>query len=160
MAETGWDIWALPLGGDKKPFPIVTTNFDELWATFSPDGRYVAYQSNESGRSEIAVQEFPEARNKWQVSTDGGGQSFWRGDGRELFYRSGSRLMSVPVEAGETFTAGTPAPLFQARFAAVTIRGHYRPTPDGQRFLVLSPLGRDALQPASVVLNWTAALKN
>jgi eukaryotic-like serine/threonine-protein kinase len=158
--EYGWDIFALPMEGDRKPVPLVKTKFNELFATFSPDGKYIAYHSNESGRPEIYVQEFPEARNKWQVSTEGGVQAFWRADGRELFYRNAARLMAVPVEAGATFTAGTPVELFQTRFAAVTTRGLYRPVPDGQRFLVLAPLAREAEQPASVVLNWTAALKN
>ena len=105
------------------------------------------------------MHEFPEARNKWQISTQGGVEPHWRGDGRELFYRLGSRLMAVPVEIGSTFTAGAPAPLFEAQFATVTVRGRYRPTPDGQRFLVLSPLAREADQPASVVLYWTSALQ-
>ena len=157
-AASGWDIHGMQVDGDKKPFPIVKTQFAELWATFSPDGKYIAYQSNESGRQEVYVHEFPEARNKWQVSTEGGLEPYWRGDGRELFYRSGSRLMSVPIQTGATFTAGTPVPLFQTRFATVTARGRYRPTPDGQRFLVLAALSREAEQPAAVVLNWTSAL--
>ena len=157
--DTGWDIWALPLTGDRKPFPVVKTKFDELFATFSPDGHYVAYQSVESGRNEIYVQEFPEPRNKWQISTQGGTQVFWRADGRELFYRAASRLMAVPIEAGPAFTAGAPQELFQAPFADPVMRGHYRPAPDGQRFLVVASLGRDAVQPAAVVLNWTAALR-
>ena len=70
--EYGWDIFALPMEGDRKPIPLVKTKFNELFATFSPDGKYIAYHSNESGRPEIYVQEFPEARNKWQVSTEGG----------------------------------------------------------------------------------------
>jgi Tol biopolymer transport system component len=156
---TGWNIWGLPLDGDRKPFPIVKTQFGELWATFSPDGKYIAYQSNESGRPEIYVHEFPEARNKWQVSTDGGTEPYWRRDGRELFYRAGSRLMAVPVSTSATFTAGTPVRLFEARFASVVARGRYRPTPDGQRFLVLAALARDVEQPAAVVLNWTSGLK-
>ena len=146
--------------GDRKPIPVVKTKFNELFATFSPDGKYIAYHSNESGRPEIYVQEFPEARNKWQVSTEGGTQAFWRADGRELFYRNAGQLMAVPVDAGSTFNVGTPQALFETRFAAITVRGLYRPTADGQRFLVLAPLARDAEQPASVVLNWTAALKN
>jgi Tol biopolymer transport system component len=158
--ENGFDIFALPLGGDKKPLPLVTTKFDTLFATFSPDGRFIAYQSNESGRAEIYVQEFPEARNKWQVSTDGGTQAFWRADGKELYYRSRGRVMAVPVQAGETFTVGTPQELFQATFANVIQRAHYRPTADGQRFLVLAPLAGEAIKPASVVLNWQAALRN
>jgi hypothetical protein len=154
----GWGISALPLDGEKKPIPIVKTQFDELWATFSPDGKYIAYQSNESGRNEIYVQEFPEARNKWQVSTGGGVEAYWRGDGRELFYRSGSSVMSVSMQIGATLTVGTPAPLLRTQFATTVSRGRYRPTPDGQRFLILMPLAREAEQPAAIVLNWTAAL--
>jgi Tol biopolymer transport system component len=157
-AETGWDIWAVAAEGEAKPIPIVQTTFAEMWATFSPDGKYIAYQSNESGRAEIYVHEFPEARNKWQVSTEGGLEPYWRQDSRELFYRSGSRVMAVPVETGATFIAGAPAPLFQTRFSPATVRGRYRPTPDGQRFLVLAQLAREAEQPAAVVLNWTSAL--
>jgi Tol biopolymer transport system component len=154
----GWDISALPLDGLRKPLPIVKTQFNEMWATFSPDGKYIAYQSNESGRNEIYVHEFPEARHKFQVSTEGGVEPYWRGDGRELFYRSGSRVMAVPIQIAPTFTAGTPAALFQTRFATSIVRGRYRPVPDGQRFLVLGPLAREAEQPAAVVLNWTSAL--
>jgi Tol biopolymer transport system component len=159
-AEGGasFDILAMPLDGDRTPFPVVNTAFGELWATFSPDGKYIAYQSNESGRTEIYVHEFPEPQHKWQVSTDGGVEPFWRADGRELFYRTGSRVMAVPVQAGAAFSAGKPAELFETRFATATVRARYRPTPDGQRFLVLGPLARDAEQPASVVLNWTSTL--
>jgi Tol biopolymer transport system component len=153
-----WDIFALPMSGQATPMPIVKTQFAEMWATFSPDVKYIAYQSNESGRAEIYVQEFPEARNKWQVSTAGGTEPYWRGDGREIFYRSGTRLMSVPVQTGATFTAGTPAPLFETRFATATARGRYRPSADGQRFLVLVPPAREREQPAVVVLNWPSSL--
>src|SRR6185295_7283675 len=148
--DTAFDIWALPMTGDRKPFPLRKTKFGESNATVSPDGHFLAFQSNESGRVEIYVQEFPEAKSKWQVSPDGGREPFWRADGRELFYRApNAKIMAVPVEKGPSFTAGTPQALFQARFAAITARGLYRPTPDGQRFLILSPLGRDAMQPAT-----------
>ena len=134
------------------------TSFQEIWATFSPDGKYMAYQSNESGRMEIYVHEFPEARTKWQVSTGGGTQPHWRADGKELFYRDGRSLMAVPVATDSTFTIGSPVRLFETRFAAVTVRGHYRAWPDGQRFLVLAPLARDLERPAAVVLNWLSTL--
>jgi hypothetical protein len=135
------------------------SRFAELNGTLSPDGRFLAYQSNESGRVEVYVQEFPEARSKWQVSTDGGREPFWRADGRELYYRAPSAaIMAVPIEKSEVFTAGTPAPLFRGRFAFVNARALYRPSADGQRFLILSPLGRDAIQPATVVMNWRSAL--
>jgi Tol biopolymer transport system component len=154
-----WDIWAMPLGDDKKAFPVVKTSFVEMWATLSPDGKYIAYQSNQSGQNEIYVQEFPEAQNRVQISTGTGAEPYWRADGRELFYRSGTRMMSVDVQAGPTFTAGNPKPLFQTRFATITSRGRYRPAPDGQRFLIVGPLARETEQPASVLLNWTGALK-
>jgi Tol biopolymer transport system component len=158
--ETGFDLWALPMAGERKPVPLRKTKFGELNASVSPDGRFLAYQSNESGRVEIYVQEFPEARSKWQVSPNGGRDPFWSADGRELFYRApDARVMTVPIEKDAAFTAGTPRPLFQARFASVTARGLYRPTADGQRFLVLTPLGGEALQPATVVLNWTSAIQ-
>ncbi len=156
--ETGFDIYAIPLKGERKPFPVIKTKFNELFATFSPDGKYIAYQSNESGRSEIYVVDFPEARTKVQVSTSGGAEVYWRRDGKELFYRSGSRVMAVPVQLTPTLSAGDPVALFQTPFAVLVARSHYRPAADGQRFLVLAPLGTDVNKPASVVLNWTAAL--
>jgi serine/threonine protein kinase/Tol biopolymer transport system component len=157
---SGFDTFALPTTGDKKPIPVAQTKFDELFARFSPDGRYVAYFSNESGRAEVYVQEFPEPKNKVQVSTSGGTDVYWRRDGKELFYRNGPRLMAVPIQTSPTFTVGTPTELFQAPFATgVTVRSRYIPAKDGQRFLVLASPNREVSQPASVVLNWTEALK-
>lgn len=156
--NSGWNISAMLVDGERKPFTVVGTSFAEMWATFSPDGKYIAYQSNESGRPEIYVQEFPEALNKWQVSTEGGVEAFWRRDGRELYYRAGTRIVAVPVQTSGTFVVGTPAPLFETRFANTTVRARYRAAPDGQRFLVLAGLSRVAEQPAAVVLNWTSAL--
>jgi Tol biopolymer transport system component len=160
-ADTGWDVWALPMTGDRKPFPLVKTRFLELFAKVSPNGKYMTYFSNESGRMEIYVQEFPEARNKWQISTSGGREPFWREDGRELYYRDpAENIVAVPVDTGETFVAGAPQMLFRGRFAPVTTRSHYQPTPDGQRFLMLAPLGTDLIVPTVVVLNWTTALRD
>jgi Tol biopolymer transport system component len=159
--DTSWDLWALPMaGGERKPFPVARTRFTELFGTLSPDGRYVAYSSNESGRTEVYVQEFPEARNKWQVSTKGGREPFWSGSGREIFYGTPDGwIMSVPVKAGAAFDAGVPQPLFQARFASLVARAHFRPTPDGQRFLVLAPPRQETIPPTTVVLNWTSAIR-
>jgi len=159
-AETNWDVWALPLGGDRKPVPIVRTRFSDLFGTVSPDGKYLAYFSNASGQMEVYVQEFPEARQRYQVSTDGGTEPFWRADGRELYYRLGSELMAVPVQTSPTFVAGAPAPLFRAAFARRLVRGTYRPTPDGKRFLVLVAAADNLVVPTIVVLNWTSALGN
>jgi dipeptidyl aminopeptidase/acylaminoacyl peptidase len=159
--DTGWDLWALPAAGDRKPLPLVRTRFNEDCASLSPDGKLLAYRSYESGRPEVYVQEFPEARNKWQVSANGGNDPFWRGDSRELYYRApNGRIMAVPVEAGATFTAGAAQSLFEAQFAPLAnLRALFRPTPDGKRFLVVAPMGRAAIQPATVVLNWPSALR-
>ena len=159
QAAGSFDIYALPMTEtDRKPFPVVKTEFIEYFATFSPDSRYIAYSSNASGRMEIYVQEFPEAKSRAQVSTNGGTEPFWRADGTELFYRAGGRIMSVPVQLTPSFSAGPPVQVLQTTFASVTLRGHYRPSADGQRFLLLAPLGRDSTKPASIVMNWTVAL--
>ena len=107
--KTAWDVWALPTFGDRKPIPVVVSPFLELDPKFSPDGRFLAYQSNESGRFEIYVQTFPGAGGKWQVSTSGGVDASWRADGKELFYRAADqKLMAVDIQAGSSFQAGIP----------------------------------------------------
>ena len=89
-AETGWDSYALPMKGtNRTPVALLKTKFDELFPTFSPDGHYIVYSSNESGRSEVYAQEFPDARTKSQISTDGGGQPYWSGDGKEISIAAG-----------------------------------------------------------------------
>jgi len=155
----GWNISALAMDGEHQTLSLVKTQFSEVWATFSPDGKYIAYQSNESGRPEIYVQEFPDARNKWQVSTNGGAEPYWRADGKELFYRSGRTIVGVPVQIGQTFVAGTPAPIVDTRFSASVARGLYRPSADGQKFLVLAPPASQTDTPSSVILNWTSVLR-
>jgi eukaryotic-like serine/threonine-protein kinase len=157
--KTGWDSWALPTFGDRKPFPIVAGPFSELMPVFSPDTRWVAYQSNESGRSEIYVQSFPGAGGKWQVSSSGGQDPSWRADGKELYYRSADqKLMAVDIQAGESFKAGIARPLFTARVQPGISRNKYVASADGQRFLLVAPLGREAMSPTTVVLNWFAEL--
>jgi Tol biopolymer transport system component len=157
--KEGWDVRVLPTFGDRKPIPVVHTTFNEVTASFSPDGRFLAYQSNESGRGEIYVQTFPDAQGKWQVSTAGGTDASWRADGKELFYRSPEqKLMAVDIQAGATFQAGIPRPLFPSRVPAGANRNRYAATANGQRFLFVAPLGRDAMTPTTVVLNWFAEL--
>ena len=157
--ETGWDIWILPMSGDRKPFPFVKTTFEEYNPAFSPDGRFLAFQSNESGRVEVYVQSFPGPGGKWQVSTSGGAEPHWRADGKELLYRTlDQKLMSVDVQTGGSFAAGAPRPLFQGRFDMTPTRNRILPTADGKRFLTVAPLGREAMTPTTVVLNWYAEL--
>ncbi len=120
--KTGMDLWALPLAGDRKPFPVVQTPFDETAGQFSPDGRWVAYQSNESRTVQIYVRPFPGSGGPWQVSTAGGSQPRWRPDGKELFYVApDARLMAVPIAVGadpQTLEQGAPVPLFRTRLAS------------------------------------------
>jgi Tol biopolymer transport system component len=158
--KTLWDLWVMPTFGDRKPIPVLQTPFSESRPAFSPDGRWLAYQSNESGRPEIYVQAFPVAEGKWQVSTAGGVEPSWRRDGKELFYGTPDlKLMAVEIRAGGTFQAGIPQPLFQAHIQSITnVRNHYLATADGQRFLMLAPLGRESMPPTTIVLNWSAEL--
>jgi dipeptidyl aminopeptidase/acylaminoacyl peptidase len=161
-ADTGWDLYALSMtGGSTNPIPLLKTRFTDMAGTVSPDGRFLAYQSNESGRNQVYVQEFPTPRSKWQVSSEGGVEPFWRRDGRELYFRAPDlSIMAVPVQVnGATFQTGLPQALFRARFGPATARARFRPAPDGQRFLVLTRADDVAVQPAIVVLNWTEGLK-
>jgi Tol biopolymer transport system component len=168
--------------GQQLIFSVTGTSDNELWllqnpgrssesarpvkfmdraahANFSPDGRHVAYTSNESGTYQVYVQTLPLSDRKWLVSTGGGYEPRWRGDGREIYYLSEDRkLMAVPVGAGPTF--GVPKPLFQTRVHSDvdSFRTHYDASWDGQRFLVHTRI-EAAPNPIIVVLNWTTALK-
>jgi serine/threonine protein kinase len=160
--KTNADLWILPLFGDRKPFPFLQTPFAESSGRFSPNGRWIAYNSNESGTNQVYVRPFPASGGQWMVSTNGGAQPRWRGDGKELFYFSAERkLMAVEVkEDGNTFTAGTPRPLFEMRTVAFFIGASlYDVTRDGQRFLLITPGEESSPSPLTVVLNWTAGLK-
>ena len=157
---TGDDLWLIPLGGDRKPFKFLGPPSDQIHANFSPDGRYVAYSSNESGRFQVYVQTFPLSDRKWQVSTDGGYEPRWRTEGREIYYLSEDRkLMAVAIGAGPSFDV--PRMLFQTRVpeGITSRRTHYVPSRDGQRFLVNTQNLDEALSPITVVLNWQADLK-
>lgn len=157
--ETSRDIWVLPMQAERKPYPLVQTPFREDYPHFSPNGRWVAYQSNESGRDEIYVTPFPGAGGKWEVSAGGGIQPIWSADGKELFYLStDDRIMAFDVrERDSTIEFGTPQPLFQAPvFAAPGWR--YDAAADGQRFLVLVSK-EEGPAPVTLVVHWSADLK-
>jgi Tol biopolymer transport system component len=160
----GRDVGFLPLAGDRKPVPVLNTAFLERHAQLSPDGRWMAYVSNESGAYEVYVQSFPAGGGKWQISTGGGVQPRWRHDGSELFYLApDNKMMSVAVRAGATFEAGTPAALFQTRTVGLapstTYSQQYDVTPDGQRFLLNVDMSEVNAAPLTVVLDWTANLQ-
>ena len=157
------DLWIMPIDGDRTPFPYLQTQFSETHSRFSPDGKWVAYSSDESGRAEIYVQSFPVSGGKWQISAGGGDQVQWRSDGKELFYIAPDRkLMAVTINAGANFEIGKPEPLFQTHLTISGIvddRNNYIPTPDGQRFLVNELTESQNTQPMTVVLNWSSELK-
>ncbi len=157
--DTKFDVWILPTFGDKKPYPFVKTSFAELWPEFSPDGRFLAYQSNESGRAEIYVQSFPGPGGKWQISAEGGFEPHWSADGKELFFRSpDQKLVAVPVTTGAAFEAGTPKPLFPVHLDLGQSRNRFMPSRSGDRFLLVATPARDTMAPTTVVLNWMADL--
>jgi len=152
-------LFVLPMFGDGKPFPYANGSPDEEAGVFSPDGRWVAYNSNETGRPEVYVAPFPWTGAKWQVSIDGGTWPRWRGDGKEIFFFEfgSSQLVSAQVDgSGSTFVVGGTKPLF--RLNLETLSRAYEPTRDGQRFLVISRNGGTS-QPLTLVQNWTAELK-
>jgi len=154
-----WDLYMLPLAGDRgagPEVPFAKTDFNELHPAASPDGRYVAYTSDESGSEEIYVQPFPTGTGKWQVSNAGGDQAQWSGDGRELFYVSrDAKMMSVRVAAGTTFESQTPVALFPVSMpvsGATTFRNNYVVMPDGKRFLVVTIVPDQLRSPITVVV--------
>ncbi|HLL74585.1 MAG TPA: protein kinase [Pyrinomonadaceae bacterium] len=161
--QTRFDLYVLPLDGDRQPRAFLNSEFNETHSQLSPDGRFVAYVSDESGRAEVYVRSFPDPGGKWQVSTAGGDQPQWRRDGRELFYIApDKKLMSVPVRPGASFESDHPAALFATRLPTIGLtddRNHFFPAPDGQRFLLNSLVEGGDTQPLTLVLNWAAGLK-
>jgi serine/threonine protein kinase len=157
-----FDIWVLPLNPDKpderKAFLYLQTEFAEVWAKLSPDGRWLAYTSDETKRNEIYVQSFPTPGNKLQVSTNGGERAVWSRDGKELYFISADgRMMAVEVKSGARFEIGLPKGLFSVRLARDT-DSWFDVTKDG-RFLIPVQVDQTAKTNMTVVLNWQTALK-
>jgi hypothetical protein len=155
------EIWVLPLFGDRKAFQFVKSEFNGLFPRLSPNGRWLAYQSNETDRNEIFVEGFPDHSGKWQISTNGGTTPTWGADGRELYYVSADqKLIAVAVKDGAQFEHGIPKPL-----VGVTIAPNnggagvpwFDVSKDG-RFLIATPVAQST-KSMSVVLNWPALLK-
>lgn len=157
-ATTVADIWILPFGEGGKPKVFMETRFREGQPHFSPDGRWLAYVSDESGRDEVYVTPFPGPGRKWQISTSGGYQPRWRRDGKEIFYLAPSNAITaveVSVRA-DTFHVGSAKPLFQT--LPLRNGSAYDVTGDGQRFLVNLLLQQQSSDPMTLVINWPAAL--
>jgi hypothetical protein len=147
---------------ERKATPLIESPFDKAQARISPDGRWFAYATNDSGMYQIVVQSFPDLNGgKWQVTAQGGIEPKWRADGRELFYLAlDGKLMAVPVKSGRMFEAGTPAPLFQTPLGVSRTQAprdrRYDVAADG-RFLIAVPEGA-AAAPLTVIVYWTAGL--
>jgi serine/threonine protein kinase len=158
-------LFLLPLSGDRQPAPMFGSEFEELQAQFSPDGRWVSYTSDESGRREVYVQPFPLTGAKFQISTEGGTDGRWRGDGKEMFYLApGRTLMAVPLSwSGKTLLPSTPQVLFTAPTSGLPIgvgmRFLYAASHDGERFLIQTDGWKSSAADMVVVLNWTAELE-
>ena len=159
-ATTGYDVWILRLG-DRQAEPFLRTPSYESAPSFSPDGWRLTYVSDESGRFEVYVQPYPGPGGVYQISTDGGTEPVWNPKGKELFYRSGDKMMAVEISTEPSFSAGKPQALFQGPYVSTlgTLL-FYDVSPDGQRFLMLKPTEQAAaLTQIVVVQNWFEELK-
>jgi serine/threonine protein kinase/Tol biopolymer transport system component len=155
---TNIDFFTWSPEGDAEPQPWLESDFVEYSPSFSPDGRWVAYGSNESGRWEVYVEPFPGPGRKWQVSVDGGAWPVWRGDGQEILYLWGNRIIGVAVEdQGSGLAFGQPQLIFENR--AATQNAHFRVSSDGQRFLVVESAEVADPEPITAVVNWPAAIE-
>jgi dipeptidyl aminopeptidase/acylaminoacyl peptidase len=152
------DVWALPLFGDRKPFPVAHTAATENWGAFSPDNKWVVYSSDETGRAELYAVPFPSGNGKWQISTNGGIFSVWP-PGKELFYQTpDNHFIGVEIEAqGGNLVVGKSRPLLGGR-AFGNATGLY-PVPDKKRWLVSLPVEEPNASPLILTTNWTATLK-
>jgi Tol biopolymer transport system component len=170
--KTKYDIWVLPIerGVERKPVPFLRSEFNELHGQLSPDSRWMAYTSDESGQREVYVRPFPASERQWRISIAGGDQPRWRGDGKELFFVGGDgKMMVVAVKtvAGPkpSFEPGSPQPLLEAHLVAFgfTVVFEYDVTADGKRFLLdtIGTIGGGLASPPllNVVVNWDARLK-
>jgi len=158
---TAGDINVIEPQGNREPKPFIQTPATEWGGKLSPDGHWMAYISNESGRWEVYVQPFPSTGARRQISTDGGTEVIWARSGRELFYRNGQRLMAVAIDTNPTFAARTPRPLFEGPYILGEPGGHnYDVSPDGRRFVMIKPgEGEVGIRPIQIMLNWFTELK-
>ena len=158
--ETATDLSWLDMT-EREEHEYLRTDTNENSPMFSPDGRFLAYRSSESGRVEIYVQPFPTTGAQWQVSTDGGSEVVWARDGRELFYRNGTKFMAVDVSLDPVFSAGKPRILFEAEYErTVPDRANYDVDHDGERFLVVKAVGDvQTSREIVITLNWAETLK-
>jgi eukaryotic-like serine/threonine-protein kinase len=155
--ETLTDLWILPLSGDRKPFPFVQSRFIENNAVFAPNGNWIAYNSSESGQTDVYVQPFPPTGGKYQISKNGGSRPLWRADGKELFFlENNANFMAATVDTAGQFEAGVPQRLFSVVTGGFDGR-QYAVSADGKRFLVNTLQQQPTTTPLTVVVNWLSA---
>ena len=154
--EKGWDISVLSMDGDRTPEPFLQTDLNEAAPMFSPNGRWIAYESDESGQYQVYIRPFPSAEGKRQVSTGGGNYPVWNPNGKELFYRNGDKMMVVDVETEGELVLGTPQMLFEKP----SLLEEYDVAPDGQHFVMIEE-GESQPAPTQLILvqNWGEELK-
>jgi len=157
--SAGGDIWLLPMSGDRKPRTFFESRFTESTPAFSPDGRWLAYVSDESGRPEVQVRPFPGPGAKYAVSTGGGTEPVWARSGRELFFRNGDQLLVAAISTQSAFGAARPKVLFTGPYVRTAGRINYDVSPDGQRFVMLEPGEEESSSQMNVVMNWFDELK-
>ena len=158
--DTGFDIWTVQLG--EEPQPFVVSPFSETQPQISPDGRFLAYVSNESGRPDVYIQPYPVTGDRWPISTEGGTEPLWSPDGTELFYRHGHTVLAVEITAASSFEPGIPRPLFDGNY--LFPRGQNNPreydvSPDGKRFLMVRREPGSTPTRINLVFNWLEELE-
>jgi eukaryotic-like serine/threonine-protein kinase len=155
-AATAQDVWILSLSGDRTSSAFIKTRFNETSPRFSPDGRWIAYVSDEAGQPDVYVRPYPGPGEAQRISSGGAQSPRWRRDGTELFYVAGQRVVAVPVRTTPTFDAGAPKDLFDRKPARII---DYDVAADGQSFLINSEVTGPETKPINIVVNWMAALK-
>jgi len=156
--EESRDLQVLSMEGERTSQPLFQSQFNETRARISPDGHWIAYESDESGRQEIYVRPFPNVEEgKWQISRDGGTGPVWAPRGQELFYRNGQAMMVVGIKTEPTFTAGGGEVLFTGEYATIGAVVNYDISPDGLRFLMIKESEQPVTQ-INVILNWDEEL--
>ncbi len=155
--STGNDLWTLALDGERKPSPWLRTRFNERGGELSPDGRFLAYMSDESGQDEIYIQPFPDSGARWKISTNGGTEPCWARSGRELFYREEDEMMSVGIETTPAFSASKPIVLFSGRYETSNLftgNRFYDVFPDGEHFIMVQSDDSSGATELNLVQNW------
>lgn len=160
LYDSAGKLWAQALSGNQMPIVVFTRRGGEARAVVSPDMKWMAYQSGESGRTEVYIQSFPMSGSKWQVSTGGGEEPYWRRDGKELFFVAGKQLMALEIKAeGQALSRTIPKSLFEVHLEMDDRRSRYQVAANGHRFLVNVPLASTVTAPITMVISWTAGLK-